>query len=128
MSKAKKLYGIIPDSEEITQETESEQERLIRKLFLSMALNCLINYTKPINYNPDTYFNDAGTTWDLIGGVYLMYMKPANLEVSKCAAHFYEWKNEIFSYFNNEEIQDLFFRKMDLEEIRLVIQNKLNNE
>lgn len=119
--------GMLPYSEELIQKIESEKDKLIRKLFLSMVLDCL-NNTKPINYNPDTYFNDAGTTWDLIGGTYLKYAKPDDLEVSKCATNFNEWKTGLFNYFTSEEKQELFFKKMDLEAAKLAIQNKLNNE
>jgi hypothetical protein len=119
--------GMLPYSEDLIQEIQSKKDKLIRKLFLSIALDCL-NNTKPINYNPDTYFNDAGTTWDTIGGVYLKYAKPANLEVSKCASNFNDWKTEIFKYFTAEERQELFFSKLSLKETALAIQNKLNNE
>jgi hypothetical protein len=119
--------GMLPYSEDLIQEIQSKKDKLIRKLFLSIALDCL-NNTKPINYNPDTYFNDAGTTWDVIGGVYLRYAKPANLEISKCSSHFYEWKNEVFSYFSNEELETMFVNKLSLDDAKLTIQNKLNNE
>ncbi len=118
---------MLPYSEDLIQEIQSKKDKLIRKLFLSIALDCL-NNTKPINYNPDTYFNDAGTTWDTIGGVYLKYAKPANLEVSKCASNFNDWKNEVFSYFSNEELETMFVNKLSLDDAKLTIQNKLNNE
>jgi hypothetical protein len=128
MKKPRRLQGKQKVSEKVdpVKEFLTSLDKTIKKHILAKILDCL-EETNPEQYNPDQYFNNAGTTWDLLGGYYLKLVKPDNLEVSKCAEHFYKWKNEIFYEFTKEEIQTIFLNKLNLDGARALVLSHLKS-